>query len=258
MVKLHYNDLSEQEWIHHLRMNELEEVLKNIPSKDLKILEIGGGDGFIAKSLAKNGYNITSIDPNPRFPQSFPVKQEDGTKMTFLDESFDIVITFHVLQSVNHLKILFEEIARVLKNDGIIIHVVPTSFWVLITSFWHVILLPRNILQSFKKISGAKSNEIKNISKKEVRIKKILKFIFLHPVGVRKSAFHEFIYFRKISWSNTFKESKMEIKKISSGPEIYTGFSIFKKKILNSRKKFVKGPISSSYCFVLTMRKEMK
>ncbi len=259
MVKLRYNDLKEQEWIHHLRINELEKTLEHISSKKLKILEIGGGDGFIAKCFAEKGYDITSIDPNPRFPQSFPVKQEDGTKMSFSDKTFDIVITFHVLQSVEDIQGFFLEISRILKNDGIVIHVIPSSFWVIITSFWHTILLPRNLIQIFNKKTGSQTEEIEKTEKKQdSRFLKFLKYVFLHPVGVKKSAFHELLYFKKKSWSKLFRNNNMEIKNVTNGPEIYSGYSVFKDRILNLRKKFVKKSITSSYCFVLTKRKELK
>ena len=259
MVELYYNDPKEQEWTHHLRINELEKVLEHIHSKKLKILEIGGGDGFIAKCFEEKGYDITSIDPNPRFPQSFPVKQEDGTKMSFSDQSFDIVITFHVLQSVEQIQEFFSEISRILKNDGMMIHVVPSSFWVMITSFWHTILLPRNLIQIINKKSGTQTKQIeKNAKKSNSRVMKFLKYVFLHPVGVKKSAFHELVYFRKKSWTKLFLDNNMKIKNITNGPEIYSGHSLFKNKILNSRKKFVKGPITSSYCFALTKGKETK
>ena len=258
MAKLHYNDLGKQEWLHHLRTNELEMMIKNIPSKESKILEVGGGDGFIASSLADRGFNITSVDLNPRYPQSFPVWQGDGTKMGFSDESFDAIITVHVLPNVGQIRELLGESSRVLKNDGVMIHVVPSSFWVMITSFWHIVLLPKNLFQIYSKKIDSRSESDGNTPKKCSKVVKLLKYVFLHPVGVRKSAVHEFICFRKKSWSKIFLENKMEIKNIASGPEIYTGHSTFKERILDSRKKFAKGPITSSYCYVLTKRKETR
>ena len=82
----------ELEWLHHVRHAELkiiEEFLCN--NKNIKILEIGGGDGFQAKVLSDKGFSVVSIDTEPRIPQFFPVKKIDITKFNWIY----ICRTFH-------------------------------------------------------------------------------------------------------------------------------------------------------------------
>ncbi len=57
------------EWLQFIRNAEFAKVLKKFPiKKNIKVLEIGGGDGFIAKKIHDQGYEITLIDQIPKYP----------------------------------------------------------------------------------------------------------------------------------------------------------------------------------------------
>ena len=142
----------ELEWLHYVRHNELKIINKILCSyKNPKILEIGGGDGFQAKEINDNGFSIISVDIEPRFPQFYPVEKIDDVKLNFPDETFDIVFTSHVLPHIHNIESLFHQIKKVIKKDGIILHMVPSSGWSFITNFWHFLFIPKYILKSIKK-----------------------------------------------------------------------------------------------------------
>jgi len=134
MRKQEYRGQKALQWLHHVRNEELKAAIRFFPSdKGIRILEIGGGEGYVAKCISDIGYDITSIDIAPIFPQLYPVLEVDVSRLNFRSETFDVVFSCQVLQHIKDLELTFQEIKRVLKKDGIIIHIVPTTWWRLIT-----------------------------------------------------------------------------------------------------------------------------
>ncbi|MCU0448176.1 MAG: class I SAM-dependent methyltransferase [Microscillaceae bacterium] len=89
-----------------------------------KVLEVGAGDGSILAELAKTNFarelyaleisdsGLASIQarnlPNLQEAQLF-----DGYQIPYSDQSFDLVILSHVLEHVEHERVLLREIKRV-------------------------------------------------------------------------------------------------------------------------------------------------
>ena len=122
--------ISKIQWLHKLRKAEIKEIIKFFPSdKNSKILEVGGGDGFQAKIVAELGYKVTSIDTNPKLPNYHEVLKANISLIDYPSETFDVIFSSHVLPHIKNLDCAFIEMKRVLRKDGIIIHIVPTSWW---------------------------------------------------------------------------------------------------------------------------------
>ena len=257
MKNYHEKENDQLEWLHQVRRAELkiiEEVLRS--RKNAKILEIGGGDGFQAKVLSDEGFSVVSIDVEPRTPQVFPVKKIDNYKLNFSDETFDIVFTSHVLPHIHNLEQMFDEIKRVVKKDGIILHIVPTSGWGFITNIWHYVFIPKYLLKSIKKRTFNKLQP-QTYSEQKIQIQgpvhyKIKK-LFLHPLGENPSFIHELIYFSRRRWEKLFVDSGFKIVDVKSGPYLTSGYGVFRFKLISFRKIFAKYFFSSSYCFVLKL-----
>lgn len=100
------------------------EVCKDIQPK--KILEVGAGDGSIlhylndsnfgeelyALEIAESG---VSIIENRNLSKVKEVKSFDGYSIPYGDNSFDLVILAHVLEHVEHERVLLRELKRVAK-----------------------------------------------------------------------------------------------------------------------------------------------
>lgn len=114
--------------------------IKNLSTK--KILEIGCGSGLFLTYLRKKGIDAYAIEPDKYSYESaklllrendFPlcVKQCVGEKIDFPDNTFDLVVSYQVLEHTQDPLKVLAETRRVLKDDGLIFFVIPNYF-----SFW--------------------------------------------------------------------------------------------------------------------------
>jgi ubiquinone/menaquinone biosynthesis C-methylase UbiE len=242
------------EWLQFIRNAEFAKVLTKFPiKKNIKVLEIGGGDGFIAKKIHDQGYEITSIDQIPKYPQYFPVTKGNASELNYEDEEFDIIFSSHVIAHINEIELFFDECKKVLRKNGLIIHVVPSTAWSIGTNFWHYILLPKFFMKLRRSnlLSADTNNADKNIKKKEKMVKKIINVLFLHPLGTNPSFIHEFYYFSKYRWRKLFQNQGFKVINVENGPYFYSGHSILKNKLLVIRKILAKSGFTGSFCFVL-------
>lgn len=248
------NNKTNIDWMHFIRNEELETALKKFPvKKNIKILEIGGGDGFMANKIHNCGYEVISIDEIPKYPQYFPVIMGNATKLNYESEKFDIIFSSHVIAHIDKIELFFTECKRVLKKDGLMIHIVPSTSWSLATNFWHYILLPKLFLE-WRKITNSNLNDLKintMIDKKEKTINKIINILFLHPLGTSPSFIHEFIYFSKYKWKKFFQNYGFSIIDVENGPYFYSGHNILKNKFYGLRRMFAMKGFTGSFCFIL-------
>ena len=92
-----------------------------------KVLEVGAGDGSILKLLSENNFSteLHAVEISESGLAQILAKNIknlssaqifDGYKLPFADKSFDLVILSHVLEHVEHERLLLREIHRVTKN----------------------------------------------------------------------------------------------------------------------------------------------
>lgn len=103
-----------------------------LPRGKGRALDIGAGRGISSYALARDGWQVTALEPDPselvgggaissiaqQAQLSIEVVQEFGEKLPFADGSFDLVFTRQVLHHARDLKQLCAEISRVLKPGG--------------------------------------------------------------------------------------------------------------------------------------------
>lgn len=246
-------------WWQKIRIEELETALEVFSNeKNLDILEIGGRDGFQANIISKKGHKVTSIDINPLLPQIHLVQKGDINKLDFENNSFDLIYSSNMLQEIDNIDEAFMEMKRVLKKDGIIIHIVPSSWWSLITNFWHYCLIPKYLIKSNKIQQIFNSKKVTNIDiqnnnqkNKNSKATTNLKKLFFHPLGTNTSFVHEIIYFSQFYWKKSFNDNRFTIIEEKNCPYLYSGYSIFRFKFLSFRKFLAKLGITSCFCFIM-------
>jgi ubiquinone/menaquinone biosynthesis C-methylase UbiE len=98
-------------------------------TSETSFLEPGVGTGLNVLPLIKRGYFVTGIDVSEemldRFRQKFneiPLNLKliyaDASQLPFADNSFDVVMTVHMLHTVANWRTFLDEIVRVLKPGG--------------------------------------------------------------------------------------------------------------------------------------------
>jgi len=244
-------------WWNYVRDEELKPALEYFPKeKHIKVLEVGGGNGYQALKISEMGYSIESIDLSPRKPQYYEVKKIDVTKLPYSDNFFDIILTSLVLQHIEQIDIAFTEMNRVLKNDGIMIHIVPTPWWSIFTNFWHYCYIPKFLISSFSKRIKTESNDYSENNKQitnyfdKRKISKI-KLLFLNPLGYNPSFLHDIFYFRKNNWKKRLEGYSLKIIAIKNCPITSSGYAVLKNKFLKARKFFALHYFPTIICIVV-------
>ena len=244
-----------KDWWEYLRDEELKPALEFFPSgKNIKILEVGGGNGYQAMKISDMGYSIKSIDIFPREPLHYNVEKINVIKLPYPDQHFDLILTSLVLQHIEHIDSAFKEMNRVLKNDGIMIHIVPNFWWSIFTNFWHYCHIPKYLLKSISKRIKSKDNyENKNYidnSSNNNKTSKV-KQLFFHPLGCNPSFIHEIFYFRKNNWMKKFEKYSLKVVVIKNCPIFSTGYGIFKNKFLKIRKFLALHYFPTNICIIV-------
>lgn len=255
IIEFLYDESDQIKWLHLIRKEEIKTALTFFPpDKNIEVLDIGGGDGFLANYISNKGYRVRSIDQDPKYPQYFPVKKGNATELDFKDEQFDVIFSSHVIAHVKNKEQLFSECKRVLKKNGIIINIVPSTWWSIITNFWHYILIPKFLVKFVFKSEENKQKMETNSNESVKKTNRIYNMLFFHPLGTNPSFLHEFYYFTKYYWKKLFKKYQLVIIDSKNTDFVYSGHGIIRNRWINVRKRIAKYGITGSYCFVLKFK----
>lgn len=115
-----------------IAQNSTARLLKKY-KKNGKALDIGCGSGNFVLVMQKYGYDAWGIEPNSIAEGTVVgslkdhIWYKDIKECQFSPNSFDIITMFQSLEHIHGTKSLFEEIARILKNDGLLYICVPDA-----------------------------------------------------------------------------------------------------------------------------------
>lgn len=104
---------------------------KLVNNPDLKILDLGCGDGFGISVFKSHGFNnVIGIDIHPekiKLAQKLGHNAFEGDihELPFDDEEFDVVFTSHTLEHSYDIKKVIKEIKRVIRKNGCLFIIVP-------------------------------------------------------------------------------------------------------------------------------------
>ena len=98
--------------------------------KNLKILEIGCGNGEIIEYFRKNDNEVFAIDVydqicNSINKEKINFKLVDSAQIPFHDKYFDIIISNHVVEHIKDQRTHLKEIRRCLKDSGMCYFATP-------------------------------------------------------------------------------------------------------------------------------------
>lgn len=114
---------------------EWQAVANLLPKPPGSVLDLGAGRGISSYALARDGWQVTALEPDPgaivgagairelaeisELP--IEVHQNHAEDLPFTDKTFDAVYARQVLHHASDLSLLCREVARVLKPGGIFI-----------------------------------------------------------------------------------------------------------------------------------------
>ena len=215
-----------QQTLDHLeaiRTYELGIVLDMLPPRG-RVLEIGAGTGWQARALENRGYDVSAIDlssSNYRENRVWLVTEYDGKHIPFEDNAFDIIFSSNTLEHILHIYEFQKEIHRVLKPDGVVLHLLPSSSWCLWTNITHL-LKWWTIPNAHGKHAGNSLTEI--------------------------------YYFSRRWWARLFRETGWTVVAQDSNGLFYTGNSIMDSRLNMSIRSKLSRVLGSS-CNIFIVRK---
>jgi ubiquinone/menaquinone biosynthesis C-methylase UbiE len=123
-----------------IRNDEFHNIQENIDLKDKKIIDVGCGNGRLSILLAQYCKEIIGVDPDEtaviqaqelhaeKYNLKFIVM--NGKKLSFEDESFDILIfslSLCCMESLDAIEKAINEAWRILKPDGLLLNIQASS-----------------------------------------------------------------------------------------------------------------------------------
>jgi len=128
-MRVKLDSKNSKSWHHFLRQRDLLQIIDSLNyNKNIKVLEVGAGDGSQTKLLKKYFKHVVSIDIAPS-TDTKDIIIADVCDLPFGDKEFDIVFSSNVLEHVDDLTKAFSEMKRVLRDDGKMIHSMPSHIW---------------------------------------------------------------------------------------------------------------------------------
>ncbi len=213
-----------QEFLKKIREYELQKIIDKLPPKS-RILEIGGGSGWQAKILEDLGHKVSSIDIENSFylnEKIFNVQTYDGVKIPFSNKEFDIIFSSNVLEHIKETNNYQKELYRVLKDEGLAIHIIPSATW----RIWTILT---DLVKSWY-IPRPHGEHAPNI-------------------------FIEIFFFKKNWWKKRFIKNNWNVLLIDTNNLFYTGNSIFGDKI-SIEKRIILSKILGSSCNIFILKKQ--
>jgi 2-polyprenyl-3-methyl-5-hydroxy-6-metoxy-1,4-benzoquinol methylase len=101
------------------RIDDFKAVLTMFVPAGGRVLEIGAGEGLLAQTLARAGYQVTALEPRPR-GGAFPVVASSFEAFEAPGGSFDCVCAQLVLHHIADLPATLEKIASLLRPGGVL------------------------------------------------------------------------------------------------------------------------------------------
>lgn len=231
------------------------DVIRPFFKPGMHVLEIGGGTGYQANLIASLGVAVDSIDvASPQSAKSyFPVRIYDGRTLPFADGSFDIVFSSNVLEHIPDLQKTLSEIHRVMKVNGLAIHILPTPTWRIWTSFSHYIHIAQRLwgmVGGHRRMAtcGQAETQSKVLARGWWRM--IKRALMDGPHGEYPSAISELWYFSRRRWLSLFNENGFEVVEDRPSRVFYTGYSVFPSISINSRRALSRVIGSATRVFV--------
>ena len=196
-------------------------------NQPIKVLEVGCGNGNLTQMLRGKFEIVVPMDINPRGNVE-GLCIADARSLPFPDNYFGTIVSSNVLEHIDDpLDSLFE-FKRVLKDDGIMIHTMPTRTWKLLQiALWplHIIIrvgFTKVLLKFRDHLPISKSDAItqtfpqKGNVRDERRKPDIWAVVFPGIHGIADTHLDEWKLFGKSTWLRLFESGGLHVLKTTN------------------------------------------
>lgn len=221
-----------------------------------QVLEIGGSTGYQASLIAALGSIVESIDvvqPSSDVETYYPVRLYDGRTIPYSNEQFDLVFSSNVLEHIRDLEAMLSESRRVMKADGLAIHILPTPTWRIWTSLSHYVHIARRIVDLIGR--GNRTSILPSVQCERQGnagwwqgLKRVLRD---GPHGEYPSALTELWYFSQRRWTDLFRKNGFQVVEALPSNIFYTGYGVFPSVSMERRRKLARIFGSATRVYVL-------
>jgi SAM-dependent methyltransferase len=238
-----------------VRSSEFERV-HHFFEPGMRVLELGGGNGYQARIIASLGCSVISIDVSDRpkpVTQYFEVIDYDGKTLPFGDREFDLIFSSHVLEHVADPHRMLGEIRRVMRQGAFAIHVLPSAAWRLSTIPAHYVYALKYILGK-REIPGLPvAPTLTATAHKKGLGHALRRAVFPGPHGEYPNAFAELYYFTRSRWSRVFRQSGFQVQSVTPNEIFLTGYGLIPSLSIRTRRRLAAILGSSSNTFVVSV-----
>jgi len=210
---------------------------------DDRVLELGGGSGFLQACIAARVRECISIDVAPHPDPVGSVTLYDGKTLPFEDASFDVIFSSSVLEHIADIDGMLAEFERVLKPGGRMIHIMPTHWWRIWTLLSYYPSLPvvlSSNLRNLKAEAGRGSGPAGTAdvpaqpqASRAARLFRRFRWKWLRTIaicprhGERGNEISEIMYFRPGWWRDTFRANGWVVTNDQPCGMFYSGNILF-------------------------------
>lgn len=250
-----------------IRQVELEQAMQHFPPAVEAglgpfVLEIGAGTGEQARAIAAAGYEVLAVDVEQshyRNDRVFDVLDYDGAKLPVPDGVVDVVFSSNVLEHVEDIDMLLEDMSRVLSNDGMAVHVLPSSACRLWSIPAHYGWLMRRVyvLLTRRLRSAEELAELHRVPRRPSSLRQWIGTLFPLRHGERGTTITEAYYYSRFWWGRKFRQHGFEIVKVESTSLFYSMANVFGAKLpVSVRRRMAPAMGASCNLFVLKRSRE--
>ncbi|MFH1455582.1 MAG: class I SAM-dependent methyltransferase [archaeon] len=126
---------TKEEYFLFLQLMKVYEFIPSIIPKGKEVLDAGCGEGYGANYLAKKGFQVIAIDINKKtiiearkkYRESCLFLQLNAEKLPYKNETFDAIMSSHVIEHLKNDAGYVKELQRVLKKGGKLILTTPNK-----------------------------------------------------------------------------------------------------------------------------------
>jgi SAM-dependent methyltransferase len=242
--------------LRHFELNAILERLEKAAPKGARILDIGAGTGWQAHIVTGAGYAVEAIDLTTSTyvdDRVFPIRNYDGYRIPFSNHSFDVIYSSNVLEHVAHAKEFQKEIHRVLKPDGVVIHVVPSGSWRFWSNLAHYPYIAKRVfVRLFGKqptMEPADSNEPNTKQERSV----LARVFIPRRDGEIGNALTEIYHFSRWRWRTLFSSTDWKVGSRESNRLFYTAYYTFGVKLSITARSLLSYFLGGS-CHIFVLR----